>query len=69
MAVAVVAVGEGHGEGVVAPAKRALPEPVIKTTEAGHLELLPELGCYREESLNEFKMMCEKTQQINFCLV
>lgn len=51
MAVAVVAVGEGHGEGVVAPAKRALPEPVIKTTEAGHLELLPELGCYREESL------------------
>ena len=45
VAVAVVAVAEGHGEGVLlAAAVGAVAKAAVKTTEAGHLELLAELG-------------------------
>ena len=45
MAVAVVTLAEGHGEGVVVAApERPASEAAVEAAEAGHLEFLAELG-------------------------
>lgn len=45
VAVAVVAIGEGHRKGMISTGPKGPRPQTIKTAEAGGLELFPELGC------------------------